>query len=112
MSHAQSIFNLCIKWTRNEFVKWNLGWVTHQGRGSSGEIQLVQPGSVLAAVGSFFPLLCGLVIGLFIFLDFFSYSSVAITADTSFHSPTWKSKANKLFLAHKMSSLNVLTLEE
>lgn len=42
---------------------------------------------------------------------FFSYSSVAITADTSFHSPTWKSKTKELFLAHKMSPLNVLTLE-
>lgn len=43
---------------------------------------------------------------------FFSYSSVAIRADASFHSPTWKSKTKELFLAHKMSPLNVLTLEE
>lgn len=48
----------------------------------------------------------------YFFRDFFSYSSVAITADTSFHSPTWKSKTKELFLVHKMSLLNVLTSEE
>lgn len=86
------------------------------GMGKTAEAALVKPSeSARVDIGcsGTFPLFCGLVIGLFIFFrDFFSHSSVAITADTSFHSPTWKSKTKELFLEDKMSPLNVLTLEE